>query len=202
LLAALPTSRQSNVSSQLATVGPTSGRVSVTGIPDALSGSADIRSGPGSISGEPFDEIVAKATFNGTTVNIENVDARFRAGRLTAKGRVDIESQAFDLQAEGKGINLGVLAGLSGGAAPQISGTADFTASATGVLSDPRSFNVQLNGEGREVTINGQSAGTLAIVGRTENQKFDLQLTTGILGQPQVIAAQVDLSTDDLVTTC
>ena len=201
LLAALPTSRQSNVSSQLATVGPTSGRVSVTGIPDALSGSADIRSGPGSISGEPFDEIVAKATFNGTTVNIENVDARFRAGRLTAKGRVDIESQAFDLQAEGKGINLGVLAGLSGGAAPQISGTADFTASATGVLSDPRSFNVQLNGEGREVTINGQSAGTLAIVGRTENQKFDLQLTTGILGQPQVIAAQVDLSTDDLITT-
>ena len=201
LLAALPTSKQSSFSSQLATVGPTSGRVSVRGIPDALSGNADVRSGPGSINGEPFDEIVAKATFNGTTVNLENLDARFRAGRVTAKGKIDTDTQAFDLQAQGSGVNLAALAGLAGSAAPQVSGTADFTATATGVFSDPRSFNVQINGEGRNVLVNGQNAGTLAIVGRTENQKFNLQLTTGILGQPQVVNAVVDLSNDDLNTT-
>ncbi|MCA1555097.1 MAG: translocation/assembly module TamB domain-containing protein, partial [Acidobacteria bacterium] len=201
LLAALPTSRQSSFSSQLATVGPTSGRVSVRGIPAALSGSADVRSGPGSINGEPFDEIIAKATFSGTTVTLENLDARFRAGRVTAKGTIDTETQAFDLQAQGSGVSLAALAGLAGGAAPQVSGTADFTAKATGVFSDPRSFNVQIDGQGREVMINGQSAGTLAIVGRTENQKFNLQLTTGILGQPQVVNAVVDLSNDDLDTT-
>jgi translocation and assembly module TamB len=202
LLAALPTNKQTSFNSQLATVGPTSGRVSVRGIPAALSGSADVRSGPGRINGEPFDEIAAKATFNGTTVTLENLDARFRAGRVTAKGTIDTATQAFDLQAEGSNVNLGVLAGLAaGGASPQLSGMADFKATAKGVLSDPRSFDVTIDGQGRDVLINGQSAGTLALVGRTENQKFNLQLTTGILGQPQVVNAVVDLSNDDLNTT-
>jgi translocation and assembly module TamB len=201
LLAAAPAAGGSDFSSQLATVGPTSGRVSVRGIPSALSGSADIRSGPGRISGEPFDEIVARATFSGTTVTLEQLDARFRAGRLTAKGTVDTETQRFDLQAEGAGVNLGVLAGFGGGASPQVSGTADFTATARGVFSDPRSFDVQIDGQGRDVSINGQSAGTLALVGRTENRKFNLQLTTGILGQPQVVNATVDLASEGLTTT-
>ncbi|HEY9405119.1 MAG TPA: translocation/assembly module TamB domain-containing protein [Pyrinomonadaceae bacterium] len=210
LLAAMPFSASgghgmgvssAQFSSQLATVGPTSGRVSVRGIPNALSGSADVRSGPGQINGEPFDEIVARATFSGTTVTLENLDARFRAGRLTAKGTIDTKSQAFDLQAEGKGVNLGALAGLSGGASPQVSGMADFTATAKGTLSDPRSFDVRIDGQGRDVMINGQSAGTLALVGRTENQKFNLQLTTGILGQPQVVNATVDLASEGLTTT-
>lgn len=201
LLAAMPTSKQTSFPSQLATVGPTSGRVSVRGLPKALSGNADLRSGPGSINGEPFDEIVAKATFSGTTVNLENLDARFRAGRVTAKGTFDTETQAFDLQAQGAGVSLAALAGLSGGAAPPVSGTADFTATAKGNFGDPRTYDVQINGEGREVMLNGQSAGTLAIVGRTENQKFTLQLTTGILGQPQVVNAVVDLSNEDLNTT-
>jgi translocation and assembly module TamB len=60
---------------------------------------------------------------------------------------------------------------------------------------------VQIDGQGREVSINGQSAGTLALVGRTENQKFNLQLTTGILGQPQVVNATVDLASAGLTTT-
>jgi translocation and assembly module TamB len=201
LLAAVRPSAQASFGAQLATVGPTSGRVSVRGLPSALSGSADVRSGPGSISGEPFEEIVARATFSGTTVTLENLDARFRAGRVTAKGTFDTGTQAFDLQAEGRGVNLGALAGFAGGASPQVSGTADFTATATGLFSDPRSFNVQIDGQGREVMVNGQSAGTLALVGRTENRKFNLQLTTGILGQPQVVNATVDLASEGLTTT-
>src|SRR5207248_7115826 len=39
------------------------------------------------------------------------------------------------------------------------------------------------------------------IVGHTEGQQFKLQLTTGLLGQPQVIAATVDLSKEELPTT-
>ncbi|HKP72699.1 MAG TPA: translocation/assembly module TamB domain-containing protein, partial [Pyrinomonadaceae bacterium] len=126
---------------------------------------------------------------------------RFRAGRVTAKGNFDTGTQSFNLQAQGSGVNLAALAALAGDAAPQVAGTADFTATAKGVFSDPRSYDVQIDGEGRNVTVNGQNAGTLAIVGRTENRKFNLQLTTGILGQPQVIAATVDLSNDDLATT-
>ena len=37
--------------------------------------------------------------------------------------------------------------------------------------------------------------------GHTEGEQFKLQLTTGLLGQPQVIAATVDLSKEELPTT-
>jgi translocation and assembly module TamB len=202
LLAALPTTQQSNVTSQLAAAGPTSGRVHVTGIPGELNGSADLRAGPGQISNEPFDEIALKATFSGKTVNLENLNARFRAGTLTAKGTYDIESKNFDLSAQGTGVKLDVLAGLTGAAGvPNIAGTADFTATAKGNADDPRSYRIDLNGTGHDVTINGQSAGVLTLVGRTENDKFNLQLTTGILGQPQVLTATVDLSKEELPTT-
>ena len=46
---------------------------------------------------------------------------------------------------------------------PQLAGTADFTANASGTFTDSRSYQVMLNAEGRDVTINGQPAGTLTL---------------------------------------
>lgn len=210
ILAALPGSNKNSLSARLNGVGPTSGHIQVAGIPGAMSGSADLRAGPGRIGSEPFDQIIAKATFKGTTVDLDNLDARFRAGHLTGNGSFDTgaltesarnASAPFNLHLKGEGVNLGVLAGLTGGATPALSGTADFTADASGNFLDTRSYQINLNGTGRDVTINGQAAGTLALVGRTENQKFNFQLTTGILGQPQVVTASVDLSNESLPTT-
>lgn len=202
LLAAIPSGQKSNLTAQLAAAGPTSGRVHINGIPGALSGDADLRAGPGVIKGEPFDEIALKATFSGTSVNLENLNARFRAGTVNAKGTYDIDSSRFDLNAQGTGVKLDVLAALTGATGtPNLGGTFDFTATANGLANDARTYQIDLNGTGRDVTINGQTAGTLALVGRTEGQRFNLQLTTGILGQPQVIAASVDLSKEELPTT-
>ncbi len=202
LLAAIPSGQKSNLTKQLAAAGPTSGRVHITGLPGALSGDADLRAGPGVIKDEPFDEIALKATFSGKTVNLENLNAHFRAGTVNAKGTYDIDSSRFDLNAQGTGVKLDVLAALTGATGtPNLAGTVDFTATANGLANDPRSYKIDLSGTGHDVAINGQAAGTLTLVGRTEDQKFNLQLTTGILGQPQVIAATVDLSKDELPTT-
>ncbi len=201
LLAALPTAQKNDVTNQLAAAGPTSGRVQVTGLPGALNGSADLRAGPGQIRNEPFDEIALKATFSGQTINLENLNARFRGGTLTATGNVDIERKRFDLRTQGQNVKLDLLTSLFGAAAPNVAGTADFTATAQGDFDDPRSYKIDLNGTGRDVTINGQAAGALTLVGRTEGEKFNLQLTTGILGQPQVIAATIDLSKEELPAT-
>lgn len=194
------------VSTQLAAVGPTSGKLSVAGIPGALSGSADLRAGPGEIGGEPFDSIVARATFAGKSVNLETLDARFRSGELTATGRVNIEDKSFDLNAKGTGIKLDVVSRLFGSVdspSPNVGGTFDFTAQGSGVYGQSRSYNITLDGAGHGVTINGQQAGALALTGRTENNRFTLQLSTGILGgaQPQVVTAEVDLSNENLPTT-
>src|SRR5262249_43974586 len=47
-----------------------SGQVRVTGIPDAMSGSADLRFGPGKLGGEPLEAATARATFNGADVHV------------------------------------------------------------------------------------------------------------------------------------
>lgn len=192
----------------LAGLGPASGSVKVTGYPGAMSGSADLRVGRGHLGTQLYDELVARATFSGSKVNLERLDARLPAGSLTASGTVDIEEQSFDLRAEGKDVRLDLITGLFGGTAavarsvPRLGGLANFTATASGTLVDPTSYRVELNAQGRDVTINGQSAGELTLTGRTTaDQKFNVELTTGLLGRPQVVRATVDLGSEDLAVT-
>jgi len=189
----------------LAGLGPASGRVSVTGYPGAMSGSADLRVGAGRLGGQPYEEIAARATFSGSRVNLEQLDARLAGGLVNATGNVDLEAQSFDLRARGENVQLGALAALFGAGAgrlPPLGGAADFTASATGNLTDPTSYRAEVNAKGRDVTINGRPAGELTLVGRTTpDQKFDVELTTGLLGQPQTLRAQIDLAGEGLPLT-
>ncbi|HEY0323304.1 MAG TPA: translocation/assembly module TamB domain-containing protein [Pyrinomonadaceae bacterium] len=179
-----------------------SGRIRIAGFPDAMTGDANLRVGPGSVSGEHFDSIVAQATFTGSKVNLTRVDARFDAGTIVASGNFDTHTKAFDIEANGTGIQLDRLTALarSTGGVPQIKGTADITAHATGIFTDFSTYQVTIDGTGRNVNINGREAGQLSLVGRTEKSQFNLSLTTGILGQPQVINASVDLSNKLLPT--
>ncbi|HVF57131.1 MAG TPA: translocation/assembly module TamB domain-containing protein, partial [Pyrinomonadaceae bacterium] len=187
-------------------LGAASGRLSVTGFPGAMNGSADLRVAPGRIGNQPYEEIVARATFSGSKINLENLDARLAAGRINATGTVDTEAQSFDLRARGDDVKLDLITELFGGGGgrqlPRLGGLANFTANASGVLIDPSTYRVDLNAQGRDVTINGQPAGELSLVGSTTaDQKFNVELTTGLLGRPQVIRAQLDLGSPDLATT-
>jgi hypothetical protein len=179
-----------------------SGRINIKGLPDAMVGSADLRLGAGRIAGEPFESIIARATFNGPTVNLETVDANFNAGRITASGTLDTTTLAFNIEARGTAIQLDRLETFAKNASglPQLTGTADLNARATGIFTDFSTYQINMDGEGRDVTVNGRRAGRLTLAGRTENKQFDLRLTTDLLGQPQVIAARVDLGSERLKT--
>jgi translocation and assembly module TamB len=182
-----------------------SGRISVKGIPDAMSGSADVRLGPGKLGGESLAGMTAKATFNGPNVNVENVDVQLGAGHIVASGNFNTKSRAFDFQGNAQNIQLARLTALTNRPGlPVVTGAADFTAHVSGILSnenDFRSYQITFNGEGRDVTINGRSAGTVALLGKTENQQLNITFTTGLLGQPQVIAANVNLASPNLAST-
>jgi translocation and assembly module TamB len=182
---------------------PLSGRINVKGIPNAMNGNADLRFGAGSLNGEAFESIVAHATFNGPDVNLETVDAHFNAGHITANGTYNTTTNKFDLQARGEAIQLDRLTSFAGRgtATPQLAGTANLTARATGIFTDFSTYQVDFNGEGRDVLVNGRPAGTLSLVGRTENKQLNVTFTTGLLGNPQVIAARVDLGSKELATT-
>lgn len=174
-----------------------SGQIGIKGIPDAMNGTADLRFGPGRLAGEPLESLTARATFTGSLVNIETVDARLGAGRVVAKGTFNITTRAFDLEGRAEGIDLARVAALANKAGlSAVTGTADFTAHVIGNLSenDFSKYSITLDGKARDVTINGRPAGTVALVGRTENQQLNITLTSGLLGTPQVVTAQVNLA--------
>ncbi|MDQ2921056.1 MAG: translocation/assembly module TamB domain-containing protein, partial [Acidobacteriota bacterium] len=200
LIAALPLSKSTRA--QFAdTEADASGQIKITGIPNAMSGSADLRFGPGRLGGEPLEGLVARATFSGSKVSIENIDARLTTGHVVASGTYDTTSKAFDLQGRAERVQLSWLFALTKRPGLSIvTGTADFNAHVSGNLSatDFSAYQITFDGQGKDVTINGRPAGTLGLVGRTENKQLSITLTTGLLGPSQVIAAQINLGSEKL----
>ena len=201
LLAALPLSKATR--DRFAdTQADASGEIRITGIPNAMAGSAELRFGPGRLGGEPLESMAARATFAGSKVNVESVDARLAAGHIVGSGIYDTTSKAFDIQGRAEGVQLSRLFSLTG--QPQlsnVSGMADFNAHIVGNLSESNfsAYQITFDGQGKDVVINGRPAGTLALAGRTENKQLSITLTTGIFGAtPQVIAANIDLGSEKL----
>jgi translocation and assembly module TamB len=201
LIAALPLNKATRAQFS-DTQADASGEIRITGIPNAMSGSAELRFGPGRLGGEPLESMVARATFAGTKVSLENVDARLSAGHIVGSGTYDTTSKAFDVQGRAEGVQLSRLFALTSQPnLSNVSGTADFNAHIVGNLSesDFSGYQITFDGQGKDVVINGRAAGTLALVGKTENKQLNVTLTTGIFGAtPQVIAAQVNLGSEHL----
>ena len=200
LIAALPMTRETR--QQIGdTEAEASGSVRITGIPNNMSGVADLRFGKGRLAGEPLQSLTAHATFAGSSVNIDTLDANFDAGHIAGNGKFDTKTKAFDVKFSGDRVQLERLSAFSNRPGlPQLGGTASLTASASGNFDDVTSWQINFNGESKDVTINGQSAGTLKLVGVTENKQLNVTFsTTGLLGaNPQVITARVDLSNEKL----
>lgn len=199
LLALSPLSGNQQITSD--TQSDISGQVKVTGIPDAMNGSADLRFGPGKFAGESLQAASARATFNGPDIHVESVDVRLAAGHIVASGNVNTKSKLFNFKGNAENIQLAQLAALANRPElPAVTGSANFSAEVSGNLSAQNfsAYQVTFDGEGRDVTINGRPAGTIALTGRTQNQRLDITLTSGLLGSPQVVAAQIDLSGDRL----
>jgi translocation and assembly module TamB len=186
------------------TQGDLSGKINITGIPKAMSGSADLRLGPGKLAGEPVQSMVARATFSGSNVHVESVDLQLVAGRITGSGNYNTDSQDFTFNGKAENVQLARLAALSNRRGLQsITGVASFNADVAGNFShkDFSAWRVTVDGEARDVVINGRAAGTVALRGRTENQQLNLTLTTDLFGASQTVVAQVDLSKRTLPAT-
>ena len=81
--------------------------------------------------------LVARATFNGPNVNVENVDVRLVAGHIVASGNFNTKTQAFDFQGKAEEFNLARWPRLASRPGfPPVTGVADFTAEVSGNLSN------------------------------------------------------------------
>jgi len=179
-----------------------SGTVKITGMPNAMSGVADLRSGQGRLAGEPLQGLTAHATFSGSSVNVDKLDANLNAGHIVATGKYDVATKAFDFTASGDRVQLDRLEAFANRPnLPKLAGTAVIkNLKASGILTNVSTYEISFDGESSDVTINGRPAGTVALVGRTENKQLNVTLTsTGLVGgQPQLITARIDLSNEKL----
>ena len=178
----------------------TSGTINITGLPNNASGSIDLSSASGAVAGQNFDTFQTRAVFQGTLVNLENLELRTADGFVKANGTYDRASTAFDLNLEGRGVQLSAVRNLfpANDSIPGINGIADFTAKATGQSNRTSSYNVNFSGTAREVVINSNSFGDIAFKGNTANQILNADLTAVLEGRPQVISASVNFGDENL----
>lgn len=178
----------------------TSGTVNITGLPNQASGQIDLSSTNGSVAGQAFDGLTAKATFLGTLITLENFELRSGPGFLRANGTYDRADTKFDFNIEGKGVQLAGLRPLLGNAdaVPAVTGIADITAKATGESDRPSTYNFKFGGTARDVVINDNPFGEITFNGDTANQVLNANITAILGNSPQVINATVNFGNEDL----
>jgi translocation and assembly module TamB len=199
LIAALPSRETRDAFGD--TDAEASGTLKITGIPKNMSGVADLKFGKGRLGGEPLQSLTAHATFAGSSVTVDSIDASFDAGHIVGSGKYDTETKAFDVKLNGDRVQLERLAAFaSQSKLPQIAGTAKLNATASGIFTDVSSYQINFNGESSDVTIDGRPAGVVKLTGVTENKQLNVTFsTTGLLGDtPQLVTARVDLSNEKL----
>ena len=184
------------------TEGDLSGQVKIRGIPNAMSGNADLRLGTGKLGGEPLQSMTARATFSGSNVNVESVDIRLVAGHIFGSGNFNTATRDFEFKGNAEGVQLARLAALSRRPGlPVITGVADDPTQGKGNLTEGFSaYDITLDGQARDVTVNGRAAGNVSLVARTQDHRLNVTMTSNILGAPQVVAAEVNLADDFLAS--
>ncbi|MFN6962431.1 MAG: translocation/assembly module TamB domain-containing protein [Pyrinomonadaceae bacterium] len=180
--------------------GQTSGKVDLSGLPNNASGEINIASKQGTIAGQPYDDLTARAIFSGTRIDLETARIRVGTGTLDAKGSYDTASSAFDLDMRGSSVPLPLIASLlpENVTLPAVAGSVDITATARGFADRPATFDINFSGTGHAVAINDSPVGEVTFSGNTANQVLNAQLTATLEGRPQQINATLNFGSDDL----
>jgi translocation and assembly module TamB len=179
----------------------TSGRVELSGIPNALQGFAELSAPNGTIAGETFSDFNARVQINDTLARIERFGVRFGEGTLTATGTYEGETSVFDLAATAQNIPISKVRAFLGENAtsfPNLSGVVNLTARGTGELLDPKTYDINFDGTGQNIALDDRAIGNVTIVGRTANQQLNANLTAEVGGQQQTVAANVNLADENL----
>ena len=180
--------------------GSTTGTVDITGLPNNAKGEVNLSAAKGTIASQHFDNLVVKAVFNGTLIDLQRGEMQIGAGRLTVSGNYDRSTTAFNLDLNGKTIPVPLLVALmpKNENIPVISGDVDFTAKATGVYDRAPTYNVNFSGASPNVIVGENTIGAVTFKGNTVNQMLTADLTAALDGHPQAINASVNFGDENL----
>lgn len=173
----------------------TSGELDLTGLPNQMQGTARLDAGAGTLNGQTFDSLKTLVSFDGTLVNIEEFEARFGEGLLTANGFYRTDSESFIAQVKGRSVPVSrVLAFFpKNSAVPNAEGIIDVDLTAQGNADDTSSYDIEFSGNGSGIVLNGNSFGEVAFSGTTADKVLNARLETSVGGSRQVVTATADL---------
>lgn len=180
--------------------GKTSGTVDLKGLPNEARGAVDISSANGTVAGQAFDGLNVRAVFSDTNIHLEKGEIRVGSGSVSATGHYDHASKVFQTQLRGNSVPLPLMLSFlpQSDAIPQISGTADLTATATGDADDPATFDVNFAGKANDVVVNEYQIGQVDFDGITQNRLLTAKLSTVLDGRQQSFNANVDFGKPEM----
>jgi translocation and assembly module TamB len=197
LLAALPITLPERIKDF---TGQTSGTVDLSGLPNDARGEINISSTAGTIGGQAFDSLTAKAVFTGTRIELQTGEIRVGQGSVRATGNYDRVSTDFNFDITGKAVPVPLALTVlpKSDVIPAITGVTDFAAKATGTYDRPSTYNVNFNGVGHNVVINDNALGEVTFNGNTVNQLLTANLVATLDGRPQQISATVNFGDNNV----
>ena len=165
-----------------------------------MRGEINIASTAGTIGGQAFDSLTAKAVFTGTRIELQTGEIRVGQGSVSATGTYDRVSTEFNFDVTGNTVLLPLALTFlpKSDVIPAITGMTDFSAKATGIYDRPSSYNINFNGTGHNVVINDSALGEVTFNGNTVNQLLTANLVATLDGRPQQISATVNFADDNL----
>lgn len=180
--------------------GLTTGTLTLAGIPNEIEGTANLATRNGTVNGQSFENLIAKADFVSDAIRLSSFEAEFDNGRLSASGFYNFASTEFNFDAKATAIPAAkVLAFFpKSDSVPDVEGIIDLSANATGRGDDASSFDVNFTGLGENVSINKSQFGRIDFEGKTENRVLNAEASTNFSGKKQLITARLDFSDERL----
>lgn len=193
--------------------GDVSGSANLTGLPNALVGSATLNLTDGKVANQPTQLAIADLKFDGKQALLERLEVQLPKTRLAVTGNLNLDDFAFQAQGKVNQIALDSIAESfelkdttvegSADAQFQISGKLDQLDKARkGLEFDWESFKVELTAIGNNVRVNGRDAGELRLTAHTSpGGRLEAELVTGILAavtkdkafKPEILKASIEL---------
>lgn len=181
----------------------TSGRLVVSGLPGAMTGTAEINATEVLFGAARFDQVETTARLTESKINFERLSVGFGENSLEAVGSYDIVSSFFDFDAKGRQVPLGALYAFipSGSRIREVGGNADLNGRFSGRADDTSTFVADFNGTLSNVSLNKVMIGTADISGKTSDRKFDFKVTPVMGGSFPSIDGVVNLGAPTLPFT-
>jgi outer membrane protein assembly complex protein YaeT len=174
--------------------GEVTGEAHLINLPASPQGTVNISLINGTVVGQPAETSTANVVFDQGIAKVERVEIKLPQGLLTANGTFALESKEFQFEGQAQQVSLARLPEALEQPNLRLGGVADATFKVSGDVDDIEDLKVELNAQGKQVSVNHRDAGELTLTARTSpGGRIDIELTTNITGKPQPLTASIEL---------